>query len=143
MDPNFDYNLMPYDFVHCLNAECLRADTCLRHQMALRIPADRKTVTIVTPSSIKPSGEDCPHFKADKMVDYARGITHLLDQLPYNKSVVIKKQLLNHFGRSLYYRFWRKEHLISPSQQEDFRYIFQKNGIKEEPVFDEFIPHYE
>lgn len=143
MDTNFDYNLMPYDFVHCLNAECLRADTCLRHQMALRIPADRKTVTVVTPSSIKASGEDCPHFKVDQMVSYARGITHLLDHLPHNKSVIIKKQLLDHFGRSLYYRFWRKEYMISPAQQKDIRNIFHKNGIKEEPMFDEFISHYE
>lgn len=143
MDPKFDYNSFSTEFVHCLNHECKRADECLRRQMALRMPAERETVTVVNLAHITPSGEDCSYFKADQTKTFARGISYLLDQLPHNKAVIIKSQLLNHFGRSLYYRFWRKEYLISPSQQEYIRQTFRKNGVKEAPVFDEYEEAYE
>ena len=109
MEETVDYNSMPRDFAHCLNAGCERAGECLRHRMALLMPAERGTVTIVNPRAVDPSGRDCAYFKPGQAVTYALGITRLLDDLPHAKSVVIKQQLIRHFGRTLYYRFRRKE----------------------------------
>lgn len=134
---------MPRDFAHCLNAGCERAGECLRHRMALLMPAERGTVTIVNPRAVDPSGRDCAYFKPGQVVTYALGITRLLDDLPHAKSVVIKQQLILHFGRTLYYRFRRKERAISSEDQKCIRQIFLRNGVREEPVFDSFVERLE
>ena len=143
MEETLDYNSMPRDFAHCLNAGCERAEECLRHRMALLMPAERGTVTIVNPRAVDPSGRDCAYFKPGQAVTYALGITRLLDDLPHAKSVVIKQQLIRHFGRTLYYRFRRKERAISPEDQKCIRQIFLRNGVREEPVFDSFVERLE
>lgn len=143
MKSEYDYQLLPETFAHCLNEQCERADGCLRRQAALRMPAERGIVTIVNPAHITPTGEDCSYFKADCLLRFARGITHLLDQVPHSDAVVIKQQLLSHFGRTHFYRFWRKERLLSPGQQEYIRQLFLKRGISGDPVFDEYVEQYE
>lgn len=143
MKPNFDYDSSPYNFAHCLNTDCLRAEACLRRQMALRIPLKRATVTVVNPAHTTPTGENCPNFKADSTLRFARGMTHLLDHVPHNDALLIKEHLLSYFGRTQYYRLWRKERLFSPDQQEYIRQLFRKRGLSEAPVFDEYVEVYD
>ena len=143
MEPKFDYNSVPYNFPHCFNKQCSLADKCLRHQVALRMPSERGVVTIVNPSCTASVDASCPYFKADSTQTYALGMTHLLDHVPHNDALIIKQQLLKYFGRPLFYRFWRKERLFTPEQQEYIRELFQKRGICETPVFDEYVEQYE
>lgn len=50
--------------------------------------------------------------------------------------------MLSHFGRGLYYRFYRKEKYLSPEQQEYIRRIFRQKGITEEPAFESYTEEY-
>lgn len=143
MKPDFNYSSSPLHFVHCLNSHCLQADKCLRYQIALRMPPERSTVTIVNPAHTSATGENCLYFKADQLLLFARGMTHLLEHITYKDAIDIKQQMLNHFGRTLFYRFWRKERLINPSQQEYIQQLFYQKNISESPVFDEYIEQYE
>lgn len=143
MKSDFDYQAMPVTFVHCLNATCLRGGECLRRQMALRIPPERETVTVVNPFDGQPAtGENCRYFLADAPQRYALGITHLLDSLPYAEAVKIRKQLFGRLGRNFYYRCYRKERLVKPSEQALIADIFRSHGISEPPVFDEYVERY-
>ena len=101
MKPEFNYQLIPYGFAHCLNRECKRANECLRSRAVLHLPSDRDTFTIVNPARTTTNGEDCHFFKEDKLKQFARGMTHLLDHIPHNDAVIIKRQMLNHFGKTL------------------------------------------
>ena len=103
MNPNFDYSLFPYSFAHCLNSECLRAEKCLRRQVALRMPKEREAVTVVNPKHVAPSGEDCKLFVPDQPEQYARGITHLLDRVPG------KNVLSNPMNRNIYEHYFIRE----------------------------------
>ena len=38
---------------------------------------------------------------------------------------------------------YRKERLLKPKEQEYIRQLFLKRGIKEEPVYDEYVEQYE
>ena len=58
-------------------------------------------------------------------------------------SCSIHQQMLEYFGRNSYYRFLRKERLISPSEQKYIRQLFRKRGIEDEPVYDEYLERYE
>lgn len=46
--------------------------------------------------------------------------------------------MISHFGRGMYYRFYRKERFFDPEQQEYVRRLFRQKGIKEEPVFESY-----
>ena len=122
MNKDFDYNLLPYKFAHCMNGQCKQADKCLRSRAAQHIPIERKTVTFVNPAHTNPANEDCPYFKADQLQQFALGMTHLLAYI---------------------YRLWRKERLFSPEQQEYVRQLFLERGLQEAPVFDEYVEQYE
>lgn len=143
MKPDFDYNLIPHSFGYCLNSTCIHAAKCLRQLATSRIPKERNFITLVNPVSIAPSGKDCPHFKADSLLQFAQGMTHLLDHIPHNDAIIIKQQMLNYFGKNYYYRLWRKERLFTPSQQKYVRQLFEHRGISDAPVFDEYIEQYE
>lgn len=143
MKSDFEYSLVPYNFLHCLNGECLHAADCLRHQVSLRIPSDREAVTIVNPARITPASEGCPYFMPDRLQRFAFGITHLLDSIPHGDAVVIKQQMIAHFKTHTYYRFLRKERLINPAGQEYIRQLFLKRGLTDEPVYDEYVEQYE
>lgn len=143
MSPDFDYSLFPYTFAHCLNGECLRADKCLRRQVALRMPKERGFVTVLNPKHVEPSGEDCTCFVPDQPQQYARGITHLLDRVPHNDAIIIKQQMINHFGQTNYYRFKRKERLVKPNEQAYIKRLFHNRGVTTEPVFDEYVEYYD
>lgn len=143
MNKDFDYNLLPYRFVHCMNSRCKRADECLRFQAMQHIPAECKTVTIVNPGCMNPADEDCSFFKTDQLQRFALGMTDLLAYIPHNDAIVIKQQMLTYFGRTHFYRLWRKERLFTPEQQEYVRELFLQRGIQEAPVFDEYVEQYE
>lgn len=143
MKSDFDYYTMPVTFVHCLNATCLRGGKCLRRQMTLCMPPERETVTVVNPFNGQPAtGENCRYFLADAPQQYALGITHLFDKLPYAEAVSLRKELFSLLGRNFYYRCYRKERLVKPSEQALIAKLFRKHGISEPPVFDGYVERY-
>lgn len=142
MKPDFDYSSVPGNIVYCLNNQCPRAGECLRHQVSQHILAKGRTITIVTPGHIETADKGCPFFISDKKVRFGRGMTHMLDKLPHNDAVAIKQQMLRYFGRTLYYRLWRKERLFSLEQQDYIRQLFRNKGITEEPMYDEYVEQY-
>lgn len=51
--------------------------------------------------------------------------------------------MLAHFKQATYYRCRRKERMLDPSEQEYIRKLFVSKGIKELPVYDEYIEKYD
>lgn len=143
MNKDFDYNLLPHAFTHCLNSQCKKGETCLRYKAAQHIPAELKKISIVNPAQVALVGEDCPFFKADELQQFALGMTNLLRHVPHEDAVIIKRQMRDYFGRSHYYRLWRKERMFSPEQQEYVRQLFLQRGLQEPPKFDEYVNQYE
>lgn len=78
----------------------------------------------------------------EKQFDSPCGVAHLYDNLPHNAAVAIKRSLLYYFGRSGYYRFYRKESLLNPKDQAFVRQTFRRYGITSEPAYDGFVDKY-
>ena len=142
MDPNFDYASVPERFAHCLNAGCARAGQCLRQLVVAHVPADRPTFTVINNAPHRPDGEDCPYFKPDQPLRYAKGMTRLLDNLPHKKAEAIGHRLQQHYGRTQYFRARRGIILISPADQNYIQRVFRHFGVDEEPVFDSYVDEY-
>lgn len=144
MKKDFDYDSIPLSFAHCLNGDCLRANNCLRRQLALIMPEERATVTIVNPRHMASAdGKDCTYFMDEKPVLFARGMRRLLDRVPLADATVIKNQLLGYFGKSVYYRCCNGERLIKPKEQEYICELFRRRGVAEPPQFEEYVEYYD
>lgn len=103
MKADFNYDEFPGRFAHCLNEKCVRRDTCLRHQVWLRVPQTRGGVYIINPGHLASlTGEECPFFLLDQPQRFARGITCLFDDIPLRKAETIKSQLIAHLGRNTF-----------------------------------------
>ena len=138
MTNNFNYKEVRGNYVHCLNAQCPRASECLRFMAAQHADAKIAAFQVVNPNFIA-SHEECSYFHSDQLIRYAVGITRLFNNIPYSKIRRIKGSIQAYFGRSTYYRIYRKERYITPNEQDFVRALFLKEGIQEEPMFDEYI----
>lgn len=143
MKDDFDYTSVPHGYLHCLKAECSCSMDCLRYQIARHAGAQMVAITIVNPAYLAGREEPCPYFKENHQVRFALGITHLYDNLPYAKAVKIRRQLKDHLHRTTYYRIYRRERYITPKEQSLIQDVFRKEGIPEEPAYDECVYGYD
>jgi len=142
METNFDYQSVPYNFAHCFNHQCPKGEKCLHRLAAVHSTNQYPTIVTVNPNCIPEDANTCPFYHSVQKIRVAWGIKHLLDNVPHKDAVVLKDSMLGHFGRGMYYRFYRKEKYVAPEQQEYIRRIFRQKGITEEPVFDSYTEEY-
>ncbi len=143
MEKDFDYNTVPKTYLHCLNADCPHTAECLRYQVARHITPETVSISVLNPTHVTGKEKICPYFQPDRLSHFALGITHLLDKLPHTEALRLKEEIYNYFHRNMYYRVFNKERLIHPKEQEFIRQLFLRNGIKEEPAFDEYVDKYD
>lgn len=143
MKADFDYNTVPYGFSHCFNAKCPRAKKCVRYLVTQYLLPTHLDISIINPARITDGGKGCIFFMADKVVTFASGTKHLLDNIPHKDALAIRLQLIRHFGQNNYYRFRSGKRLISPSEQKLIQRIFINTRISTTPVYDEYIEQYD
>lgn len=142
MIKKINYLELPVGFLHCFNASCEFASSCVRYQAGCMIPKTRSAVMAVNPI-LASSEEKCSEFLSDESILYcAYGIDHLYDNLLYTVAVDIKRQLLSAWGKNMYYRFKRREKPLTPKDQEFVYGIFKEHGVKEKPRFDYYEENY-
>lgn len=143
MKDEFNYQLVPYNYAHCLNSQCQKTGECLRYIAAQHCPKECTTINIINPACIPSDSRACAYFHSAKKVHVAWGIKHLFDSIPYKQVYELKNRMLGHFGRNKYYRFYRKELFLTPEDQEYIRHLFQQQGVVEEPAFESYSEEYQ
>lgn len=142
MKDEFNYNLVPSGFVHCLQDECPKAPKCLRNIAALHATTEHPYMTIVKPGCLPADKEQCPYFRSDEKIRVAWGVSRLFDKIPQKDATVLRDRIIGHFGRSRYYRFYRKEYCIMPADQDFIQKLFRQKGWQEEISFDAYSEEY-
>lgn len=142
MIEKLDYAMVPNGFAHCFNGNCKHADHCLRHQVIRFVPETYWSMVVVNPARTDPDGA-CEAFLADTAVQYAVGMDHLFDKIPYQEAKSIKQRLLMTYGKNKFYQFKRKERTFSPEDQRYVRQVFLSYGVKDEPTFDSWQTGYQ
>jgi len=143
MNEEFDYRSVPFGFAHCFNHDCPRTEHCLRHIAAAHITIGCPTLSIVNPAHIPATISACPFFCSDTKIHVAWGVKNMFNKLPYEDAYRIKQTIISHYGKTMYYRFYRKERYIDPEQQAYFRRVFRNHGIKEEPAYEYYTDVYQ
>ncbi|WP_321480590.1 DUF6078 family protein [uncultured Bacteroides sp.] len=142
MNNDFDYGSVPFGYAHCFNHQCPKGNHCMRHMVALNATPNIPYITIVNPTCIPTDANSCPYFKQSQKIHVAWGISHLLDKVPHKEANILKELFLNHFGRNLYYRFYRKERFITPEEQNFIQQAFTKEGVLEKPQYESYSEEY-
>ena len=117
MENKFDYQSVPYGFAYCFNSQCVHKEECLHHLAAT-------------------------NFRKALKCRVAWGIRHLLDNVPHKCAAPMRNQLVGHFGKTTYYRFYRHEQGLFPKAQAYIRQVFKQYGIAEEPKFERYSEEY-
>ena len=82
-----------------MNEGYLRADKCLRRQVAFHIPKKR-FIQVANLGHVSSSGEECTFFMEKKPLLYARGMTHLLNNIIFKEAQLLKKQIYAYWGKT-------------------------------------------
>ena len=62
--------------------------------------------------------------------------------VPHKCAAPMRNQLVGHFGKTTYYRFYRQEQGLFPKAQAYIRQVFKQYGIAEEPKFERYSEEY-
>ncbi len=142
MDTSFDYREVPYGFPHCFRGECPQSKHCLRHIAATHSAAGEQHLTIVNPARLPEDTSPCSFYCKSERIRVAWGVKNLFYKLPLQQAKDIKATLLAHYGKTQYYRYYRKEHYLTDKEQTYIRRIFQHYGIQEEPAYEYYTEVY-
>ena len=118
MKTDFDYQAVPQGFIHCFKDDCSRSDTCLRRLAARHCTADKQKIRV------------------------AWGVRNLFDDVPLSLAADMRRQIVSYFGKTHYYRIYRKERFITPEGQRYIRHIFTQNGITDALQFESYSEVY-
>lgn len=69
----------------------------------------------------------------------ALGMTNIYDDVNTSVASAIKQDLVEHFGKGLYYRLKNGEKHINAEQQAYIAETFAKHGVTTPPVYDQMI----
>ena len=69
----------------------------------------------------------------------AQGMSNIYDAVSTSTASAIKQELMDHFGKGLYYRMKTGEKHITPEQQAFIAATFEKHGVTTPPVYDHML----
>ena len=143
MEDCFNYDSVPLNYLHCLNPDCARSESCLRHLVTLHVPQSVKSIVTVNPANYPMDAGQCPYFRSTVKLRYAWGISTLFDNIPYKKAVLLKGMIRTLFPKPTYYRILHKERGLSPAEQAEIAGLFAQACITETPAFDSYTEEYD
>ena len=126
---------IPAYYMICLNSACPQAENCLRQLYAMHYPADAVSVRALNPRLYPKGSGECEHYRPMKKIHLAWGIKDMLRDIPYDRARSIRRDMISHFGKTRYYRFFREEIPLTPAEQSAVQNIFRNNGVDTAPAY--------
>ena len=120
-----------------------KASTCLRQITEQSVPENIQYWVIVSPKHLESIEGDCPYYRSNKKIQYAKGFIGILENLPHKQMQTVILHLMSYFGRRTYYRSRKGERLLSPSEQRHVLNILKNCGVSTPQQFDAYIEDYD
>ena len=118
MKEKIDFAKVPYQYAMCLNRQCPQANTCLRQLTEQSVPENIEHWVIISPKLLANIKGDCPHYRSNTKVRYAKGFIGILDCIPHKQMQTVVAHLMGYLSRRTYYRTRKGERLLSPAEQQ-------------------------
>lgn len=119
-----NYDEVPGYYMHCLQADCPMASSCLRQLATQTMPKDTVCIRIVNPLLTTPS-DKCRFYRSSEPQTYARGFVNMKQHMLPAQYGSFMYQLIDKFGRTGYFERRRGERLCSPQEMKEIESVLQ------------------
>ena len=143
MKEKIDFAKVPYQYAMCLNRQCPQANTCLRQLTEQSGPENIEHWVIISPKLLANIKGDCPHYRSNTKVRYAKGFIGILDCIPHKQMQTVVAHLMGYLSRRTYYRSRKGERLLSLSEQQHVLNILKNCGVSTPQQFDAYVEDYD
>lgn len=135
MEKNFDFKQVPYGWALCFLDACDRKAECMRYQAYRHMPVDRLCNNCVLPMALQ--RPQCPLFHPVQKIHVAIGFRKIFDKVLAKDIADMRAELRFYLGcKTTYYKYWKGEKPLTPSQQQWIRELFRRYGYTHEIAFD-------
>ena len=136
---------VPEGYAYCFAGlnNCPKADNCLR-AIAAKLLTDSKgtqpqTVNTVNALYIEQlaNRDSCPLYRSSEPIRYAKGMTHLFEDLPLKQAKSVRGRVTACFScESYFYRSRNGKRLITPTEQQRIAHVFRSINPNLVPKYD-------
>lgn len=136
---------IPQGYAHCFAGKnsCPKAESCLRAIAAklLAESEDTQPQSVNTVNAIYIERladlDSCPLYRSSKPVRYAKGMTHLFEELPLKQATAVRRQVVACFSCERYFYHSRNgSRLIDLEEQRKIVHAFRTHVPGVTPRFD-------
>lgn len=121
----------------CTFSTCAIKDKCVRYANYLSQLQESDTLSILNPHKVEQTDEGCPHYLVKTVQRFAYGFKALSGSIPSaNAGWLMYKSHLG--GKSTYYRYYRGERSLSPTEQQRFLSVVKELGGNPDIGFDRY-----
>ena len=128
MTPEERFRRQSAHYLPCFIDRCERHATCMHWLVGQQTVEQQLSITSVNPMNPQVSAGQCPVYQENQMVLYAKGLVHLLDDIPYKQARNIKQRLISLFGRKHFYEYRNGSRLIPPADQQHIARVCHEEG---------------
>ena len=128
----------------CYVDECPLRQQCLRWLVGQHVPNSASTYRCVNPHFEDVATKDCPMYRSDQKVRFAKGMTRIFtSDMPKRVENDVRMSIIGLTNRTYYYEYRNGQRLIPPKLQEDIRNLFRENGWTNDVTFDGYVEDYD
>ena len=130
-------------YLPCFINDCPHHESCL-HWLTGQYgeETDDATIICVNPHNREVKTGNCCYYRENKVVTYAVGMMHLLDNIPHAQARVIKSRLIDLFSRTRFYQYRNGTRPIPPEDMQLIADICKEEGWTGEIRYDGFEEDY-
>ena len=143
MNEEFDYKQVHFQYIHCFNAGCTKADVCLRYLAGQHVPHTLPYLMCVNPATYPTGKATCTHFRTTEKIRLAWGLKNICDNVSYRTACAIRKQVKTLFTKSTYYRILHEERALTPADQRAIAQVFVRHGVTTSPTYTRYTEEYD
>ena len=128
----------------CYQNQCPSHTQCLRWQVGQYIPDTNCTYNCVNPHFEAVATTNCPMYRNDQKVRFAKGMTHTFTgDMPKRLEPAVRYGIIGLTNRTYYFEYRNGSRLIPPALQQAIRNLFSENGWTGEVKFDDYVEDYD
>ena len=128
----------------CYVDNCPLRTQCLRWQVGQHVPNINSTYNCVNPHFEGVATDNCPMYRNDQKVRFAKGMTHIFNSdMPKRVEPAVRYGIIGMTNRTYYFEYRNGTRLIPPALQDAIRDLFRENGWTEEVLFDGYVEDYD
>ena len=128
----------------CYVDTCPLRTQCIRWQVGPHVPNTHSTYRCVNPHFEGVASTECPMYRSDQKVRFARGMLHIFTgDMPKRVEPAVRNGVISKTNRTYYFEYRNGSRLIPPALQEKIRQLVRDNGWTEEVKFDDYVEDYD